>query len=121
MPEEMKPYTPKTEEEHERLAQDIVAGKVWGPWSIEQQDGTYLDSFLVWRLMLPELSQWAKEHKITCVYEYLSEAGPRSINGRPVFFSAQTLNADDFMAVMIRVVAITEHLAARKAESLKEG
>ena len=35
--------------------------------------------------------------KIGTIYEYISEAGPRSINGFPCFFSHKVLNRSDFM------------------------
>jgi hypothetical protein len=114
MPEEieqgLRPYTPKSEKAREQLAQDISAGKVWGPWSIDgdtpEKQGAYLESFYIMRMMIPNFAEWCEENQITCLYEYLHEAGPRGGNDKPVFYSMQVLNADDFMDVMLRVVDI---------------
>jgi|AntRauTorcE11897_2_1112592.scaffolds.fasta_scaffold00044_23 hypothetical protein len=37
---------------------------------------------------------------IGCLYEYMSKAGPRGINGQPVFYSFNVLHKDDWSIVL---------------------
>jgi hypothetical protein len=48
---------------------------------------------------------------IGCMWEYISEAGPRSINGYPIFMSAHFMHKDDWK---ICVPAIERELKRRK-------
>lgn len=47
------------------------------------------------------------------VYEYMDQAGPRSINGYPIFFSCHTLNRDEALWVHTRA----RKIAASNARS----
>jgi hypothetical protein len=89
------PNRMRTDEELKKLAQDVADGLVYGSWAVpEGQDPNMC--FMV------SLFMGAKEHLnmmaagIVHNYEYLSEAGPRSVNGMPSFFSMKQINAPDF-------------------------
>lgn len=38
-------------------------------------------------------------HSIGCVYEFMSEAGARAVNGMPSFFSCKFMHIDDWKRV----------------------
>lgn len=84
-------YVSKTEEELKKLATDIYSGLVFTDKHMKEGDS---NPFMVLNLMdhkdVKELSE-----KCGCIYEYLSSAGPRSVNGRPSFLSFQLLDKAD--------------------------
>jgi hypothetical protein len=51
--------------------------------------------FMVLGLMDQNARQQLIDDKPGLLYEYLDEAGPRSINGRPIFTSMKVLNESD--------------------------
>jgi len=51
-------------------------------------------------------------NNITFVYEYLSEAGPRCINGMPIFFSCRMLNREQHKRMYKKLDAIKAALEA---------
>lgn len=60
-------------------------------------------------LALGGLAGWDLE-KIGLVFEEISKAGPRSINGRPCFFSCQFLHIDDLEPFTAEVKRMAEAL-----------
>lgn len=90
-------YVAKTDQELRQLALDTVAGQVFWDWHIDSDDKHTLLS--VFKVLLFGGSEWTDEmtkNKIAHVYEYLSEAGPLAVNGRPSFFSVKMINEDDY-------------------------
>ena len=84
----------KTKEELKQLALDISDGKVF-------TDRHLRDVEDIGMVFMPiPLGAFAKESKeyiddIGLIYEYWSEAGPRSVNGYPSFFSMTVLGKED--------------------------
>jgi|SRR5262245_33998187 len=75
-----------------QLAWDIAAGKVFGTWNIpKSQLGNIGMVFLPFGLLEEEQRDDMKARGVVHIYEYLSEAGPRSINGMPIFTSFRML------------------------------
>lgn len=70
------------------VAIDVAAGIVY----TDRHGDEALDA---WRFCFfampekPDVSTWGM------VYEYLDKAGPRTVNGRPSFFSMKVLHVDD--------------------------
>ena len=87
--------TGMSEPERRQLALDIMDGKVFGTWNLDPSAGpeTIGMSFLALALgaKIPE--------DAAHIYEYLSEAGPRSVNGNPCFMSLRVLRKEDAKAL----------------------
>jgi len=85
---------------------DYCDGKIFTDQSAPIKDISMI--FMILLFMKPE--EYDTE-SIGCMYEYFSEAGPRSINGYPVFMSACFMHKDDWK---ICVPAINRELQRRK-------
>ncbi len=88
-----------SEKELKQLAIDIVEGKVFGSWNITDADMLPM-VFMVITFMDFDKIQELQDDDIWHFYEYLDKAGPRSINGMPIFFSAHTITKDDWKKVI---------------------
>lgn len=84
----------KSNAELKQLAMELADGKIFC-------DRHVSDENLMPVIFMPiSLGAFAGEDKkkimdIGLIYEYLSEAGPRSINGYPIFFSMRTLSKEE--------------------------
>ncbi len=81
----------KTDEELKQIALDLFHGRIFSDRHCNTLE-EIRSSFLILAFMDEKHAEEMKEKKVSFVYEYLSEAGPRSINGRPVFFSCRYLD-----------------------------
>lgn len=65
-------------------------------------------------LILGAFQGWfeAELEKVGTVWEYMTEAGPRSVNGYPTFYSCRLMHTDDWVRACR---AIDKELARRKA------
>ena len=87
-----------TEEMMRQLAADIEDGKVFGSWSLRECDGHLVTSiFMPIVFMSSEQRDEFKEKDVAHFYEYLDKAGPRSINGYPMFPSMAYINKKDWL------------------------
>jgi hypothetical protein len=102
---------PKTEGEIKQLAMDIGDGKVFSHTQCTNP-GDIRSVFMP--LALGVLSGWSeKEFKdIGLIYEYYEKAGPRSVNGMPMFMSMRLLSIDDLRRLR---GALGEYLKFKKA------
>jgi hypothetical protein len=80
----------KTDQELKQLAIDIVEGKVFGTWNLENIDDVRL-VFMCSLFLEPEHLEKIKADKVEHFYEYMDKATPRSVNGIPTFFSMHYL------------------------------
>ncbi len=82
------------EAELKQLAVDFHKGMIFSNCHVENQEDARLCFF---PLALGGLNNHPESYlkSIGLVFEYLSKAGPRSINGNPCFFSMQLLNRSD--------------------------
>jgi len=103
--EETTPRSPKFPEmtitEKNRLARDIATEKVFMDIFVRKEDAHHLATIFI-PMGLMSWDGWTEEDKAQLggVYEYMSEASPRSINGYPSFFSCKLLHKDDRMYVL---------------------
>lgn len=88
-PELGPPMPPLSEQELKELALDIDRGMVFGSWVLTPDE--IRSSFMP--LMFVDPSDIPSNGAY--IYEYLSEAGPVSINGRPIFFSMKILPTEN--------------------------
>lgn len=117
----MTEYVEKTDAELEKLAQDIVGGLVFHSlYNLPQEDDPVVafrdlqSSFMVFALAGSEFFDTIEKNKIVAAYEYMKEAGPMAINGRPVFFSVQFLNENEQKKLHTRVLEIAAFMKARR-------
>lgn len=76
------PIAPLTEEEIDQLAIDIITNKVYFPQTSEDMKSAFMVPLA---LCPPDIIP----PNATALYEEYSKAGPRSVNGRPSFFSGK--------------------------------
>lgn len=95
--EPVGPYTPKSDEELKQLALDIRSGNVFLSSSISPAEGPRILSYIFIPLAWAgeDFKVWCLKNKICLFYEYMSVAGPRSINGYPTFFSVRSMSEAD--------------------------
>ena len=84
-----------SEPERRQLALDIMDGKIFGTWNVRKTDGPETIGMIFMPLVLGAKLPKGVAH----IYEYLSEAGPRSINGYPCFMSLRMLMKEDATAI----------------------
>lgn len=80
--------------ELKKIAADLYEGKIFTHTQIKNEQ----DILMVFMpIALGAFKNWPKENidKIGLIYEYIDKAGPRSINGYPIFFSFSMINKTD--------------------------
>ena len=103
-------YESKSDVELEQLAQDVAAGKVFTDRDVAPDDYEAMVAS-IFKLMLfgqIVLDMYDEGKEVGMVYEYLSEAGPMSVNGYPSFMSVKVLDMDDFEKFRVRLVEILD-------------
>jgi hypothetical protein len=91
--EEPQRYQPKTDQEIRQLALDVTDGRVFlttDPHEIK------LSFSMVIAFLTEEGRKDLEERDVVALYEYISAAGPRRVNGLPMFMSASTLTREEF-------------------------
>lgn len=79
-----------------KLAMDVNAGHVFGSWMLGPHDQhIYSMVFMTLAFMKPEMIEDMKRKEVVQIYEYLNKAGPRSVNGFPMFTSHHELTKAD--------------------------
>lgn len=97
---------PRTDDDLKQLARDIVAGRVFTDLHIQAPaTEVKLDIMrAVWPILLFMNEQQQAEinalHPVM-IYEYLREAGPRSVNGYPVFFSLHVIGQEEWTRLSV--------------------
>jgi hypothetical protein len=87
----------RSDEELKQIAIDILAGRIFTSNHIGED--MLMHTFMVMALMSEEEKVQFMEKKPVMVFEYLSKAGPRSVNGYPVFLSLEYLVEDELNIV----------------------
>lgn len=108
----------KTEKELNQIVRDLHAGQIYTDLHIPEHETMGLVMvFLPLAFMDKEASQKIVEGKPGMFYEYLSKAGPRSINGMPTFLSMQSLNEEDAEKVWEKVHKLDAAISEALGES----
>lgn len=97
-----------TDEEMRKLARDMAMEKVFTNLHVPQEDSHMLKSIF----MVAALGGLADvdPQQIGMLYEYLDRAGPRGINGYPMFMSLRMVHRDQVDALIERVGEISKRL-----------
>ena len=103
---------PLGEPEMKELAMAMRAGTVFSSDHIPANQGSMIGSvFMVLMLGGRSVARSVAIHDFTFFYENLSEAGPRSINGMPCFFSVKMLTRKDHKRLYAKMAQIEKALA----------
>lgn len=85
-----------TEQELRQLAVDIKGGSVFTSNHIPTEDTMMLGSiFMPLFFMTEEQNKNFIEQKPALLYEYMSQAGERGVNGYPIFMSMKFVTEDE--------------------------
>jgi len=89
------------EKELRQLAIDISENKVFGTFHMNKYEINNVSMvFMVLIFMTKEQRQEMVDNKVVHLYEYYSEAGPRSVNGMPCFFSVRQIIENDWKKIV---------------------
>jgi hypothetical protein len=105
---EVHRYTP---EELSQFAKDYHADKIFGSWMIRDSDISMLGMVFMPLFFMDEITskQLQNSGSIFC-FEYYDKAGPRGINGNPIFYSMRIICKDDLQQVLDKAKKIDELL-----------
>jgi hypothetical protein len=108
-----------TDEEIKKLALDIRSNLVFGSWNIRKEEFERMvgSVFMPLLFMDEESRKQMKDEEIFHIYEYMSQAGPRSINGYPMFMSFRSINKTD-AEKLFKVIAALEDAEKAALEAL---
>ena len=101
-----------TEQEIKQLALDIRDNKIFGSWAVPAHSTNLLGMIFMPLVLGAEIPQ-----DVIHVYEYMDKAGPRSINGYPIFFSLLMITKDDYELL----VPIVKNLVKQDEEFMGKG
>jgi hypothetical protein len=91
----------KTEKELKQIAVDFAEGKIFSNLHIDMEiDGNMLAMVFMPLALGANISEQVESGECFMIYEYLSEAGPRSVNGMPIFFSMRYISKDEYIIMM---------------------
>jgi hypothetical protein len=102
----------QSEEFLTQLAKDIAMNKVFTSDHIRREEWDNILGMVFMPIVLGAFSEFSEEARkdIGMVYEYYDKAGPRSINGYPIFFSFAMVNVKDRLFVWDKYEKIQEAL-----------
>ena len=97
-PLEMLTIERATDDELRKFVDDFVSSRIFTDRHIRPSDVVGTMSMIFMPIALGAFSKYEKESLkiVGCIYEYMSEAGPRSVNGYPIFFSMRFLHVEDW-------------------------
>ena len=109
----------RTDEELKNVAIGIHSGTIFCDRQV--QDENLLGNVFM-PILLGALSEWTEEEakEIGMIYEDLSEAGPRGINGYPIFMSCKMMNRKDAETVLMMVQKLRSSQDSLLNDALKE-
>ena len=76
--------------------------------------------FMVWSLLDPLEKKKMIDSGMSMVYSDMQDAGPRSVNGYPIFWSMSVLNKQDDRKVYMYYKQIQEKMGQYKGEFIYE-
>jgi hypothetical protein len=92
----------RTRDELKKLAADLAAGDIYTSLQVEDRilPLVFMPLAMLSREDVETLDALPREQQPGIFFEYLDKAGPRSINGHPIFWSVQWIEigqAEEFM------------------------
>ena len=84
------------DKELKQLAKDLYSGMIFTSLHIRKHDIQFLSSIFMPLLFINEETEKKyREMPIGMFYEYYDKAGPRTLNGYPIFFSVNALSVEN--------------------------
>lgn len=104
----------QSEEALTQLAKDIAMNLVFTSDHIHRNEWDNILGMVFMPIVLGAFSDYSEEARkdIGMIYEYYDKAGPRAINGYPIFFSFAIVNVKDRQFVWEKVEKIRKALEA---------
>ena len=79
-----------------KIAKEMYEGKIFSDKHLLPHEQNLMGSVFMPLMLMDNQSRWLlKKNPPGLIYEYNHEAGPRSINGCPMFFSFRSLSQED--------------------------
>lgn len=100
-------YKRKTDDEIAALAKRLYRNEIFVSWSIDRQSDLPMVFMILNFLDKATLGEMVKDN-IQFFYEEYRAAGPGSINGYPIFFSARLLSSEDGERLHAKVKQISD-------------
>ena len=97
MSEEDKINVEMTDAELKQLAQDMHAGRIYTDRHLPKglaPHMIFLPLVFLDEKQSEQFKRYIDEEKVFMIYEYMDQAGPRSLNGQPQFMSYRVLNKE---------------------------
>lgn len=110
-----KKYELKTDEELKQLAEEMYRGEIFCDRHVNRPQDVEM-VFMPIALMDNRGRAALRRRKVNFVYEYMSQAGPRSINGNPTFMTCRVLTEPETK----RLFHFYEKITKAVATSLEE-
>lgn len=87
-----------SEEDLKKFVLDFLAGQIFTDKHINPNSSQDVVGMVFMPLVMGAFAEYSPDslRQIGCIWEYNSQAGPRSINGYPVFFSMHFMHVDDW-------------------------
>lgn len=106
-------YPRLTPAEISEVAKDYQAGHIFGSWQIPDTQIDMLPSIFMVLIFMSEIAvKEILEAKALYCYEHMRHAGPRSINGYPIFMSCRLIQKEDVILILEKAKKIEELLAS---------
>ena len=87
----------RTDEELKQIAKDMLADKIFTNAHIREGDEHLLATIFMPFVFMDEKQRDELEAKgVKVLFEYLSEAGPRAINGYPMFMTCKYMTGEEW-------------------------
>jgi len=118
--ERRKRYKQKTDEELKKLAQEMYRGEIFCDRQVSSPEDIEM-VFIPLALMDNKERARLRKAKANFIYEYMSKAGPRSINGNPIFMSCRFLTEPETEKLLQFYKKISEALATSLGEEKTNG
>lgn len=117
--ESLAAYEERDDQKLFEIAKGIHGGTIFTSMQVRDQCDLPL-VFMVLSLAGPETIEELKRDGIQVLYAYYSEAGPRGINGYPIFMSCSVLNGNEWNKIVKYIKRIEETLSAIEPKSTGE-
>jgi hypothetical protein len=115
---------PRTEVELRELASYIFENKVFGSWSFssENQARNCMHVVFMPLMFMPQDERDAyREEGVIHFYEFYDKAGPRSINGCPIFSSVRFLLKDEWETINLFLDKLVKQRKEFMGEEVPDG
>ncbi len=106
-------YTPLDDKRIAEIAKDVWAGQTFVSWSIPKGNESLLPMIFMPLMFIDEITRktWLRD-KVAHFYAPMKDAGPRAINGYPMFMSMGILNQSDAERIIAKLDAIQKAMEA---------